>query len=345
MNHVIDTNVLYRLTGVEQAQNDEHITEQRLASIKALPALCVSSVSVIEAIVRYRNEPERLHACLKPLAMGELHLCEIGFAPAQDFVNELSSKDTLEEWEPIIAKVFEFKIKLERDTIFFFLFTVSLVLIEFLLDQAKPILSDEQYELLNLESLKIGLLLESEKSLLEVALRKGYACSKYGSEIDEVVRDSFNTILLTKIRYWIRHKIAIEKGCAWQVVTPEQIESVPLCEKTTDRKQLSSLLRNEKRRVKTALSRIASQFKGDARFAEIPFSYIFEKLTGMLTSDATIHKNDSMDLLIVYIVSSPDNLVVTFDSGIQRFVKRNHRASYDLMASKDLIRPKVFTSP
>ncbi|MDD9893385.1 MAG: hypothetical protein OXT49_07770, partial [Gammaproteobacteria bacterium] len=126
---VIDTNILYSLTGVSP---NPKVTESDIEDKQ----LATTTATLIEAISKFRNDLPKLQRCLHPIVDQKYTLISVGHAPlSNEKIKAIHSAKCIAEVQHIIDEVVSLKISCEAEFLRFILIVVVVGLAEILREE------------------------------------------------------------------------------------------------------------------------------------------------------------------------------------------------------------------
>jgi hypothetical protein len=209
-NVIIDTNILYSI--VELSQNNKVSSD-----LTSQFTLWTTTVTLIEAITKYKHDLNSLKKILNPILNNRIKLISIGHAPlSNEVITKIANANTIASISKDINDVVELKINKEAE----FLRLIFVIVIAGIFDVLKK---SEGYSFTSIEKQNIQLYLV--KSLLEgnEAFVLNYFKDKiqegYNTENEQkVVLEAFHEMLLSSLNVFhinyhqIKTGIISEKG-------------------------------------------------------------------------------------------------------------------------------------
>ena len=153
MKIVIDTNILY--SWVKIFENSKFNLEQidRLAKENEL---FITTTSILEFIVKFRQDLENLRKCINPLINQRLTIISIGFTPvSNDDIRNIYYSHSIEECKEVIEQLFKLKVQKETEFLRFYFIVLITGSIDFLLKESEFIPGTSQYNSLSFQSLAL----------------------------------------------------------------------------------------------------------------------------------------------------------------------------------------------
>lgn len=117
---VIDTNIFYHHFGLGiKGENPANV--QKIQDLSVKNVLYISTPSLIEAIIYYRNDLAKIQICLEPVITERLKLVNIGFLPLKNAeLKKIYDAKDLSEVDALIEEIFEQKILQESKMITYY---------------------------------------------------------------------------------------------------------------------------------------------------------------------------------------------------------------------------------
>lgn len=338
---VIDTNILYSIVGIHE---NEKVTNSTLLNHK----LSITTASVIEVVVKYRNEIDKIKICLKPIIDSKIELISIGHAPVtNDQLKKLYYSESLNEAESTITTLFELKILKEAEFLKFILVIVVLGIFDILRENGYKF-SDSKKS--SYQTLGIKALIEAnEQFFLEYF--KDYIAEGYKSGNEQkIVLDAFQTkiINLISIFHFNYHMIKIgayprENESADPKLIEELKQSMKddnfdlIVKKYLDNPIQLIAKKHNDLSFNKYISTIRAGIKDIDSLSTKSTSMIMRKVEKAYKDKSKFRKNDVFDFLIVFSLELPDTQLVTLDKAFATLLKDVDSDSYNLCKSLGLV--------
>lgn len=328
---VIDTNILYSLTGVSV---NEKVVTSSLNDFK----LSITTPSIIEMVVKFQYDLDTIKKCLEPIINESIELISIGHAPiSNEYLYMLHFAKEIEEVADLIDEIKTLKISREAEFYRFILILVVSGLFEVIREDGYKFCDEtrNQKQLMMVRSLfesNMDLILDYFKD----EIRNGYM---NGNE-QQAALDAFQSkiIMLLNVFHINYHMI--------------KTDTFPYNESSVNLENLIISLDSDnfniklKKYIDNPLS-----FASKAKYNTIINNYMAEMRNGMLDlsglteksmdfllnkidsaykNGRKLRKNDIFDFLIVISLNMPDTLIVTLDKGFLKDLEHLDYNSYQL---------------
>lgn len=331
---IIDTNILYSIVGVSE---NEKVTNSKLGERK----LSITTASLIEVIVKYRDDIDTIKRCLVPIVNETIELISIGHAPlSTEHIKNLANSNSQSDVQSIIDEQLELKVLKEAEFLRFVLIIVFSGMIQALREDGysfdDPVKSNQQ--LFMVKSLLMG----NEDFMLSYFKDKIVEGYKKNDE-QKVVLEAFHEKLICLLNVFNFNFHQVKTGAL--PINGQDLDS--------DKAQLlNASLTNDNFDKKIA--RFASnpiEIVSKRKNHELFDSFLHEMNDGLmdldsLTTDtlnfvmlkiessyknkAKIRKNDAFDFLISFSLGMPESKIVTLDKAFAKSLEKIDSDSYKL---------------
>lgn len=342
---VLDTNIFY--SWINLSVNDK-IPPHIIDNLAESNELFITTASIAEMIVKFRNDLSLLKQCLKPIVESKITIVSIGFIPISNtIIKTIHSADSLDSIESEIGEVFDLKVTKEAELLRFFV-------IALLYGFFHAIRIIENYKLSEKRNddaflLSTRALLEGNSELvfdaMKIELLKGY---ETGNEQHQI-RDALSEWTFRLLNIWIFNFYQAKHGLLFEDLKnpdPEKLAKVnesckndaffTKIEKHKD--NLFSLVSNKKYHIHSEdyLNELKKDLTGNDLFSNEARDYIIFKLQKSMIYGAKINKNDVIDLLILYSVMLDGHMFLTLDNKFNNAIKEVSPDSFELAVSLGL---------
>ena len=196
---VIDTNILYSWIGFSV---NSKLTQEQIESLSSSHDIYCTTPTIVEAIIKHRDDTTILKQCLKPIIEGRLKIISIGFLPVSSAtLVELYSSGDSSQPSHIIDELLQVKVLKEAQMLRFVLYCILAGMFNVFREKQNYYFGDVNKDSLFAYSSHIILVANSEFVLDTFidALQKGYA----DGSPDKSVNDAFETLIRTLLNVWI----------------------------------------------------------------------------------------------------------------------------------------------
>lgn len=334
---IIDTNVLYTWARISP---NPKLKPESIESLLESNELLITSISLIELLVKYRGDISKLKQCLSPLIHNQIKVVQVGFMPIPiDIVSKVFLAQDILEVKGILKTILDLKISKEAEFLRWFFTATAVGIIEGLLQDERSILeSNTEFEKLSFYSAG---LLESNSSLIftsfENALRTGYENDDPKGE----AKLAFADLMRTVIKAWLIQKHLGEHGFDLSSLGEQKqshidatlvtLNSDPLWKKLDHSIDNPVELFSRKRykaNLELFIDKLKQHLSGEKAISVTVLDYFVSRLEKMLFAKARMDKNDVSDLLILYSLLLNDALILTLDIDLIKFMESiNHQSA------------------
>lgn len=335
-NVIIDTNILYSVVGLSQ-------NNKVSSDLTSKFTLWTTTVTLIEAITKYRNDLTSLKQILTPILNESIKLISIGHAPlSNEVIAKIANANSIASISKDINDVIGLKINREAE----FLRWIFVIVIAGLFDVLKK---SEGYSFTSIEKENIQLYLV--KSLLEG--NEAFVLNYFKDKIQEgyntgneqkVVLEAFHEMLLSSLNVFhfnyhqIKTGVISEKGVSNdQKDISELKESLSKddffmkIKKHTDN-PLSLLSKKKLHKfIDTYLSAIKNGLIDEKNLTEAAIDFLILKIENGFKQESKIRKNDIFDFLQIFSLGLSGYKIITLDKGFIKLLKDVDKNSWDLI--------------
>lgn len=344
MKIVIDTNILY--SWVKIFENSKFNSEQidRLAKENEL---FITTTSILEFIVKFRQDLENLKKCINPLINQRLTIISIGFTPvSNDDIWKIYYSCRIEECKEVIEQLFKLKVQKETEFLRFYFIVLITGSIDLLLKESDFIPGTPQYNSLSFQSLA---LLNGNVDFLYHDLYNNLINGYKENKIDPIIKKYFSDMLYLFLYAWkgtinlVKNNSSIMDFSKLNSVTIEKIveetKGDEIVNKMKDalEKNISTLSifnnRTYRDSIENFLVGLGDHLTNDDRFTDLVIEYLSIKIKRYFTTSKKMVKNDALDMLLLYPLLLEDNLLLTLDEDFKNILEVVHPKSFQLINS------------
>lgn len=117
---IIDTNVLYHITKISE---NNKVSNNRLKRLITCSEFYITTISIIESIIKYRGDLIKIKKILKPIEEKKIKIIKIGYMPlSSETIFKIVYAKKLPEINKEINEIFNIKIfqEVEFSLLFFY---------------------------------------------------------------------------------------------------------------------------------------------------------------------------------------------------------------------------------
>ena len=332
---ILDTNILYSVTGLS--------INNKVTDLSKQFELWTTTVSLIECIVKYKDDLDSLKTVFSKIKSEEIKLISIGHAPlSNSIILRIAEADSIQSISNEIDEIVKFKI--DREAIFLgWIFVV--VMVGFF----EVLISKEGYGFV--DNNKKNMQLYNIQSLLEG--NSGYVYEFFKNEIargykenneQKVVLSALNEMILSSLSvfHYNYHQIKTGVMNAEGLSKDEDILNNLTTSLRGDnlhiklKKYLDNPLSivSKKRNyqiIEKYLNEMNEGLKIENNLTVKSVSFLIKKIEKSLKHKSKIRKNDIFDFLQVFSLGLPQYKILTLDKGFISLLKEVDTESWDLI--------------
>jgi len=333
---IIDTNILYSVVGLSQ-------NNKVSSDLASKYALWTTTVTLIEAITKYRSDLNSLKQVLTPILSESIKLISIGHAPLSNkVISKIVEANSITSISREINDVVELKINREAE----FLRWIFVIVIAGLFDVLK---TSDGYSFTDVEKNNIQLylvksLLESNEAFVldyfKDKIQEGY---NTGNE-QKVVLEAFHEMLLSSLNIFHFNYHQVKTGVIHTTgISKDEKDITKLKESLSNdkffmkiRKHIDnplSLLSKKKLHepIDRYLSTIKNGLKDEKNLTESAIDFLILKIESGFKNQAKIRKNDIFDFLQIFSLGLSGYKIITLDKSFINLLKDVDKNSWDLI--------------
>lgn len=333
---VIDTNILYSLVGISV---NSKVSKSNLCDYK----LSITTASVIESIVKHRNDLVLIKKCLAPIINSRIELISVGHAPiSNETLFKLCSADKLEDVKEDIRTLMELKILREAEFLRIFLIIVISCIFEVLSSNGYSF-KDEKKAIHQLTLVKA--LVESNLELFldyfKTEIKNGYDAGNEQQAALNAFQEQISMLL--RIFHFNYHLIKTYP-LQGNLNTSNEAKQALITSLKNDRfdSKFQKYIDNpiaivsQKKNFSIIDKHIASVRDGifDLEcITDKSLNFMLHKLVKAYKDKTKIRKNDIFDYFIIYSLNFENTKIVTLDVAFVKMLKEVDTDSYNLCQS------------
>jgi PIN domain nuclease of toxin-antitoxin system len=344
MNIVIDTNVLY--SWVKIFENDK-LTSKRIELLTDNNELYITTTSILEFIVKHRQNLDQVKKCLEPLFLNKLKIISIGFTPiSNEHISKIYFSRNLADCSDIIDQLFNLKIEKETEFLRFFFIIVVVGSIDMFLKESSVTPGTTQYNSLIQHSVA---LIESNSDFLYQDIYKHLLQGYDENKIDPIIKKYFSEMLFLFLYLWksnyylVKNNSSLKDVLKLDTISKNKIIEEILIDKDNEAMKeylnmnISTLSIFKSKKYKEIITEYVNSFgeqlKDDKRFTEATTEYIAIKLNKYFSAGKKMEKNDCLDFLILYSLYLEEFFILTLDKDMINILETIHPESFQLISS------------
>ncbi|AZZ98456.1 hypothetical protein [Pseudoalteromonas sp. R3] len=334
---VIDTNILYSYVGISE---NERVCKTALSNFR----LAITTASLIEVIVKYRNDLDKIKFCLTPVVKNEIELINIGHTPiSNDKIYGIFNAESISDISEVVEELFNLKVSTEAEFLRFIMFILFPGVVECLKRDGYGF-SDVQKD--NQQKVLVRCLLQAyEESMLSKFKKQIILGYKEGDEqriVFEAFREQFLSLL--NIFHFNYHQISVGALPEGDQSLDSEKEAALVESISSDRlgKKLERYIANPVEMVTKKSNHalfdeyLAVMNDGLSDLNSLNRSsleYLIYTIESAFKNKSKIKKNDIFDLLISCSLGLEETRIVTLDKGFLRMLNKIDTDSYNLCKS------------
>lgn len=339
---VIDTNILYSWVGIS---TNEKFTQNDIDIFSEKNELYITTASIIELLVKFRYDIEKIKLCLKPIIDERLLIIGIGFLPIQsEKIKRIYFSEKLSETSTKIDSLLQLKIGKEAEMLRFLLFCILGGMFNVIREDRGYKFSGQGQDNLFIHASNILLLSNSDfvyETFFE-SLKKGYQTNTE----QQSVREVFSTLITSILNLWImnyyfvKHSLLLDD---FKNLDPARLESCKI-DLTSDnfhyvfKEYIENpfAILSKKNFIPLTdkyINELKSHLKSHELITEQVLEFILISLSKSFHDGAKINKNDAVDLLIFYSLSLKGFKLITLDKKMAKAIEQIDKKSYALITS------------
>lgn len=337
---VIDTNVLYSWAELSPNPNLPH---DKIEELLSEHTLYITSISIIECLVKFKNDLEKIQQCLEPIRRNKFKVLNVAFIPLPiGLIDKIINARSISEIDKDIGEMYELKIKEEtKFTSFFFLPTLGAVIYSFLKEHKT--LTDEIRNnfIAHNNSMLSRANIDFIKKQFRAAIEDGYREDK----VQKMVKDKFSELLSIFIYASKISEYTVKNSMSFAYIDLDKVSDTK--NKFGNDSVIKKLKRSglsdnpmvifKNRKYKNIfiehIDKVIKELRIDIKITDHVLKYIEYKLKKMLLDQAKFNKNDIPDMLILYVLDSKDYILLTLDNDLNRFLKSIGHPSHEFIDS------------
>lgn len=331
---IIDTNILYSIAGVSE---NEKVTKSDICERK----LSITTASLVEVVVKYREDIDIIKRCLAPIINESIELISIGHTPiSTNYLKQLAKANLKSDVQHIIDELIELKILKEAEFLRFVLIIVFSGMVEALREDGyrfdDPTQNDQQLFLVK------SLLRANEDFMLSYFKEKIAEGYKKNDE-QKVVLEAFNEKLICLLNVFNFNFHQIKTGALPTNGDSLNSEKENLLNASLEKDNFDKKIEKFAKNPIEIVSKKKHHNLFDSFLHEInnglfdldsltknTLTFVLLKIESSYKNKSKIRKNDAFDFLISFSLGMPNAKIVTLDKAFAKLLKDIDHDSYKL---------------
>lgn len=334
---VIDTNLYYALLDISK---NPKVSKSKFSNYD----IYITSPTLIEMIIKFKNDLCTLKKLLGPLIKEEYKFISIGYAPIDnEKINAIFNANHIHEIKYIIDEILELRILKESEFIRWFFVTIMSINFE-ILEKVENYEFKSSIIMQKFQIMKKALFEANIQFILDdfvKELRHGYAIDKAEKHITKKLYDMMQNIFFVYLtNYYMLQLCGVKNNSNLGQAVAEKIKSDIFYKKfillTNENKNPFSFLKKNKykeeinKNLDLFMKELANEFYKN-KLTPKSILFIKEKMLKIFTSESKLLKNDVFDLLISMSIEQKEFKLLSLDKKFISLIKNIDVNSYNLI--------------
>lgn len=335
---IVDTNVYYSLIGISK---NSKVNKHSFANFDKY----ITSATLIEGIIKFRNDLSKLKTIITPLIEKRYQLISIGYVPINnDQINKIYTASKIDDVNMIIDEILELKIIKESEFARWFLYMIMPICFD-ILSEVENYKFDDRIKMKELQKNIYALFSRNIEFILDKFINKlqgGYATNdpqqSFSDEFYNMMYMTFVSFLNSYYqikKFDIKLKPAELEAKVRECIEADKFYQLVKTNKKSNQNPFSFFAKKKyEEKFLKSLELIFTELTNNFYHKKLTapaIKFIETKLYKIFTSKSKLYKNDLFDLLITLSIQPSIYKLVSLDKKYITMIKEIDQKSFELI--------------